>query len=156
MNAAHEHMVKVFRACVILSFCIVITAAVLSLLWKDAVFAMHAGVAGMLNVGFFAIYMGWIAHAIALSKRELEKAETGDAGTQIVSKIQVFALIKFFATAVLLITLVVGFRFQPLAVLIGIAGTYFPYIIVPLFIRPKDLARPDPSGSAEDSEGINK
>lgn len=151
-----QNIPKVFKACFLTSFGIIVAAVIVSFFVKELYFATQVGISGGIGIALLAGYMLWIGRTVSGAKSQMESDKAGDVASGVATKIQIASLVRLFATAAILVVLIVAFKFEPVAIIVGISGLYIPYAVVPLLFKSSDADTPQPEGTNEVSEDKDK
>ncbi len=126
-----------------------IVAAIVCCAVKNIDFGLQTGMTGIISVALLCAYVVYVAKVMAGAKSAMPPEGSETLAVSVANRIQVASLLKLFILAVILVVLVVAFRFDVIAVAIGVSAMYLPLLVVPFFVKPTESVT-----ESEHSEGV--
>ena len=140
---------KTFQICTITAIILVVVVSLAACFIKNIIFGLHTGIAGIISVALLCVYVVYVAKLMADAKSAATDETSETLAVSIANRIQVASLIKLFLLAAILVVLIVAFKFDVIAVAIGVSAMYLPLLVVPHFVKSTDCET-----KPEGSEGV--
>ena len=116
---------------------------------KNVDFGLQTGITGIISVALLCAYVVYVAKVMAGAKAAMPPDGSETLAVSVANRIQVASLVKLFILAGCLVLLVVAFKFDVIAVAIGVSAMYLPLLVVPFFVKPSENG-----AESEHSEGV--
>ena len=128
---------KTFQVCVIVSLVLVFAVYLVVSLIFDSTFAIQTAIISIFSFALLCVYVVWASRVSMHVKMQAEQnGDMKDVATSAALKIQVGSTVKTLILAAFLVVLILVFKFDPFAALIGVSVMYIPLYTVPLFVKP--------------------
>ena len=137
MKLSWNNIPKTFRACIVVSLCLVIVACVAVWICADATFALQTAIMSVFSFALLCAYVVWASRiSLHVKMQAEENGDIKETATAAATKIQLGSLAKTLILAGFIVLMIVGFKFSVYAALIGVSIIYIPLYTVPLFVKP--------------------
>ncbi len=139
---------KTFQACIIASLILVIAACTVAEMIFDPIFTLQTAIISIFSFALLCAYVVWASRISMHVKMQAEKnGDMKELASSAAVKIQLGSLVKTLIIAAFLVTMIMVFKFDVKAALIGVSVIYIPLYTVPLFVKPaseEDDSNADP------------
>jgi hypothetical protein len=129
---------KTLQVSTITALILAVIASIAACIFKNIFFGLQTGITGIISVALLCVYVVYVAKTMADAKSAMTPETSETLAVSVANRIQVASLVKLFILAGIIVTLVVAFKFDVIAVAIGVSAMYLPLLVVPFFVKSTD------------------